>query len=270
MTLVYSDVQNGSSGQPPSIVVIDSHPFLRSCFARVLRCEFQDFTVLEVEDAHNLDSSIGRQVSIIALNIGNKSMMDECVLQNLSCLRRQMPEVPFILLTQQHESTITDAMISEASRFGVRGCIPGSASVEITLAALRLVIAGGTYFPRSVVMDSDELLDWRRVSPERTIVTQPAIPLNDVLFHATDTTRRMCVAFTEREQQVVATLQRGLSNKTIAHELHLSQNTVKTHISHIMRKLEVSNRTEAALAVQRNLQVQTTKRGHLHDQGDAP
>jgi DNA-binding NarL/FixJ family response regulator len=52
---------------------------------------------------------------------------------------------------------------------------------------------------------------------------------------------------------VVANLQRGLSNKIIAHELHLSQNTVKTHISRIMRKLEVSNRTEAALAVQRNL-----------------
>jgi DNA-binding NarL/FixJ family response regulator len=180
-------------------------------------------------------------------------MMDACVLQSLSCVRRQLPEGPFMLLTQLHESTITDAMISEASRFGVRGCIPGSASVEIALAALRLVIAGGTYFPRSVVMDSEELPDWTLISPERTVVTQSAITMNGVPAQVSDSPQRSCVAFTERERQVVANLQRGLSNKIIAHELHLSQNTVKTHISRIMRKLEVSNRTEAALAVQRNL-----------------
>ena len=52
---------------------------------------------------------------------------------------------------------------------------------------------------------------------------------------------------------MIATLQRGLSNKIIANELKLSQNTVKVHISRIMRKLKATNRTEAALAVQRTL-----------------
>jgi DNA-binding NarL/FixJ family response regulator len=58
---------------------------------------------------------------------------------------------------------------------------------------------------------------------------------------------RASVAFTEREQHVLAALQRGLSNKVIAAELNLSQNTVKVHISRIMRKLRATNRTEAVI-----------------------
>ena len=55
------------------------------------------------------------------------------------------------------------------------------------------------------------------------------------------------IDFTPREQHVLAELERGLPNKLIAAKLNLSQNTVKMHIQHIMRKCAARNRTEAVL-----------------------
>jgi DNA-binding NarL/FixJ family response regulator len=53
--------------------------------------------------------------------------------------------------------------------------------------------------------------------------------------------------FTHREQDVLAQLQLGHSNKLIAAKLTMSENTVKMHIQHIMRKLRVQNRTEIVI-----------------------
>jgi two-component system NarL family response regulator len=52
---------------------------------------------------------------------------------------------------------------------------------------------------------------------------------------------------TEREQQVLACLGRGMSNKEIAAELFISEKTVKTHVSNVLDKLGLADRTQAAL-----------------------
>jgi two-component system, NarL family, response regulator LiaR len=55
-------------------------------------------------------------------------------------------------------------------------------------------------------------------------------------------------ALSEREQEVLALMALGLSNRQIAHELYLSVDTIKTHVRSVFTKLGVSNRTQAALA----------------------
>ena len=52
---------------------------------------------------------------------------------------------------------------------------------------------------------------------------------------------------TEREREIVVSLARGWSNRRIADELHISEKTVRTHVSHVLEKLGVTNRVEAAL-----------------------
>lgn len=54
-------------------------------------------------------------------------------------------------------------------------------------------------------------------------------------------------ALTEREREIVVRIARGWSNRRIGQELHISEKTVRTHVSHILEKLGVSNRVEAAL-----------------------
>lgn len=169
-------------------------------------------------------------------------MTDDGVLQCLAHLRRSLAEGPVILLTQHDEATISDAMVSEVMRYGVRGFIAESASVEIALAAFRLVMAGGVYFPRTVPMDCAS-----PVPGSENVVVLPSVLINGEAHDLPAISNKTNVAFTERERQVLAALLRGLSNKIIASELNLSQNTVKSHISHIMRKLHATNRTEVVV-----------------------
>ena len=104
-----------ASCERPSIVIVDHYPLSRSCFARILRCELQDYTILEIETLNQLDSIVGKHISLVALNIGSSAMTDQRVLKSLAYVRRLLADGPLILLTRLEESTISDAMISEVT-----------------------------------------------------------------------------------------------------------------------------------------------------------
>ena len=59
-------------------------------------------------------------------------------------------------------------------------------------------------------------------------------------------------SLTEREVEVLRLLGQGQSNKQIAHELHVREETVKTHVSKVLHKLGLQSRTQAALYAMRN------------------
>ena len=102
---------------------------------------------------------------------------------------------------------------------------PGkSAPGDVLVQAIRLVMAGGTYLPAAAAALRHS------ISPG----SAPADPVGDSL--------------TSRQLRVLRLLTQGLSNKQIARDLEISEITVKAHVSAIFRKLEVSNRTQAANA----------------------
>jgi two-component system nitrate/nitrite response regulator NarL len=75
----------------------------------------------------------------------------------------------------------------------------------------------------------------------------------DLLRHATQSTRQQPQplsgrSFTLREQEVLSLLQEGRSNKEIASALHIAEATVKNHVHHLLEKLQVTTRTQAAVA----------------------
>lgn len=67
---------------------------------------------------------------------------------------------------------------------------------------------------------------------------------------------------TERERQVLTLVAEGLSNKQIAERLLLTKNTVQTHVWHVLSKLAVSNRVEAAMVLAKGLNVNQTAPGN--------
>ena len=96
--------------------------------------------------------------------------------------------------------------------------------------ALRLVAAGGTYVPESVL----------------ALVPQ-SVDMGGALGQDPDRLGRVYRSCTPRQRQVVNLLCRGKSNKLIARELQISENTVKAHLRQIMKRLQATNRTEVAL-----------------------
>jgi DNA-binding NarL/FixJ family response regulator len=228
-----------------SIVIIDCQTLSRSCLIRILRGELPEVAIYDIPTSDGLVGIMEKNIRLAVLNIENSSLTDDWVSMNLACIRQLRPETSLMLLTQLDEASITDVTASEVATWGVQGYTTNSAPVEVVLAAIRLILAGGTYYPRSMVANEGS-------APKPVPGPIDAVPSTPLLAngrsdHSFETSETSRIAFTERERQVLATLRRGLPNKIIASELDLSENTIKVHISHIMRKLNATNRTEAVV-----------------------
>jgi len=135
----------------------------------------------------------------------------------LKTIRALAPATPTIVLASSENTRI----VREAIENGAAGYMFKSVDSEELARALKIVVSGRVYLPPAAV------------------ATEPA---NE---HATAVTSKL----TERKRQILRSLIRGLSNKEIARELSISNETVKSHAREIYKILGVSNRTQAVFAI---------------------
>ena len=143
-------------------------------------------------------------------------------------IKAKWPNIKVLVLTTYG----TDEWVFDAIRAGASGYLLKDASREGVLSAIRGTMEGKTYVDPSI---AGKLLN--EVSGSKK---KPATLITGKL--------------TEREVEVLTLLARGLSNEDIAKQLFLSEGTVRNHISSVVSKFGVSDRTQAALiAVQHGL-----------------
>ena len=246
---------NGS--QNPQVLVIIEHQVLaRTCILSILKRELAGFEIVEMATTSGLNWLSGRDVRLIALNIGNKEITEPSIGDDLARLAEFCPNAYVALLSNRDD----EATASAAMQRGVRGFFPTSIPVELAIAGLRLVLAGGVYRPLPVMRQEE-------VSSPKTISADTGGPEPPGIREGNRATRivpeKTMIDLTPREQQVLAALKLGLPNKLIAVRLNLSENTVKMHIQHIMRKCSAHNRTEAVLRWSERL---TGHNGHARSQ----
>jgi two-component system, NarL family, response regulator LiaR len=136
----------------------------------------------------------------------------------MRALRRRLPRVRVIVLT----SFADDDRLLPAIREGAAGYLLKNAEPQELARAVRAAHAGEALLDPHVAARLVEAIAHRTGAP------QPE-------------------RLTPREREVLEAIGRGLSNKRIARELGISEKTVKTHVGHVLAKLGVTDRTQAAL-----------------------
>ncbi|MDK4726374.1 response regulator transcription factor [Rhizobium phaseoli] len=211
-----------------TVIVVGNSTLARTTVVKLLERELAGWNFIDLVSTESLDRALGAEVRLIALDLAGRAVESASLRDDLAAIAARFPDAPITLL-----SGTDDAIIArQALKMGIRGFFSTSLAVDIALAGLRLVLAGGTFFPQllgAVTNRSNE------PSPAR----------NEAERRLDDRTQYLAIAdFTPREADILAELQSGCSNKVIAGKLNLSGHTVKMHLQHIMRKLQAQNRTE--------------------------
>jgi DNA-binding NarL/FixJ family response regulator len=132
-------------------------------------------------------------------------------------LRCERPDMPVIVISS-YEDPYT---VGRARQFGAAAFVPKSATARDIWHAIEIVLAGGTWFPADKIDDGS----------------------------ANARTRRRLTSLTTQQLRVLLCVGECLLNKQIADELHLSENTVKVHVNAILKKLQCTTRTQAAVLI---------------------
>src|SRR5215475_7792348 len=236
---VTADHPNGSQ-RLPVIVIVNDQVLPRTCIVNILKRELAGFEIAEMATTSDLNGLSARDVRLIAFNMGDIEITDPSIEDRLSLIEVLCPNAHVVLLSNRDD----EATASAAMQRGVRGFLPSSIPVEVAVAGLRLVLAGGVYRPLPIVKQNETTS--LRAIPDCANAPQPSSLHRGKGFPKIVPDRTMA-DLTPREQHVLAALKLGLPNKLIALRLNLSENTVKMHVRHLMRKCCARNRTEAVL-----------------------
>src|SRR5579871_5318767 len=220
--------------QLPALVLIEPLTLTRTCILNILRRELLGFHIVDIATTDDLNCVSGRDIRLVALSIGDRPVADSSVEDDLALLVDYCPGASVALLSNRDD----EATAVSAMHRGVRGFFPSSLPVEVVVAGLRLVLAGGVYRPLPMI----------GLAGTGGLEQSRGLPSSYLVNGAEKSGAEMSVVdFTPREQQVLAELELGLPNKVIAARLNLSENTIKMHVQHIMRKCAARNRTQAVL-----------------------
>lgn len=204
-------------------LIADDHEIVRSGLKELFKgTEFQ--VVAEAgngKDALRLATS--RNLDLVILDV---RMPDPDGLNVLGRIKLEKPKLPVLMLSTYDNPTY----VARAVALDAAGYVLKSAGSKKLLEAARKVAAGENVWTREELRRVTGALATPRMNAD------VEVPL------------------TKRESEVLAQLSLGLTNKEIAQVLHISYETVKEHVQHILRKIGVTDRTQAAVwAVRRGL-----------------
>src|SRR5689334_7063211 len=211
-------------------LIADDDSYFRMAVSAILTTQLGFSRIIE---AGSLDEAIEHldQNSDVSVALLDLSMPGMTTLAHLRMVRENFPNARVAVVTGSQSRR--DILLSLEA--GVHGYVPKSLSITELTGALQRVLEGTLYVPSSLaVVDA---------SPDEELPAKPSRPQDDDVEPA--------FILTKRQQEVLALLVKGKSNKEIALALKLGEGTVKVHLAAIFRHFGVNNRAAAAVAATR-------------------
>jgi len=210
-----------------SVMLVDDHPLFRQGLRRVLETEDDMQVVAEVaegDEALRVAQQLAPDVIIMDINLPGMNG-----LQVTRELKGIMPDIAVIMLTAYHD----EEQIFHAVRVGAAAYFPKDVTPSQLVDAIHQVVQGN-YVIDDAVLDKPEVANW-------------LLQQFDQVAFIDGVPNEMFAPLSPREMEILQHIARGQSNKEVAYDLGISRQTVKNHMTSILRKLAVNDRTQAAL-----------------------
>jgi len=204
------------------VIIADDHPLFRTALKQAIVECIEDHESLEVDNFDDLLKAVtlNNSLEIVFLDLhmpGNDGFTGLTQLQN------HFPDIVVIMVSSDDNSET----MQKAINFGAAAFIPKSADLATIAQAIDSVLAGGIWLPKNIELNADQKID---------------------LAH--QKLAKQLSQLTPQQYIVLTQIADGQLNKQIAYDLDIKETTVKKHVSAILLKLEVNNRTLAGLAYQ--------------------
>ncbi len=203
-------------------LIIDDHPLFREALHSAVQLAYEGAEIVETaslaEAVAVLNSQDGFDLALLDLKIPDTVGFD-----GLLELRTLYPRLPIVVVSGHEDPEIIQTSLS----YGTAGFIPKSTKKDELTEAIKSVMDGNIFVPANY---------------------QEPVSNGDNRDERAEIIRKLG-SFTPQQLRVIKMLRDGLLNKQIAYELQVGETTVKAHVSEILKKLGVNNRTQAAMEI---------------------
>ncbi len=206
------------------LIVADDHPLFRNALIHAISNTFVTKATIETDSFEATCEALLQHpdTDLLLLDL---HMPGNCGFLGLIQLRKQHPTLPIVVISASDDLDV----IKRVMAFGASAFIPKSAHPAEIGKALSAVLEGELWVPPAV---RNQVINQQQHQPDLDLASKVA-------------------ELTPQQYKVLFYLTEGWLNKQIAYDLHISEATVKAHITAIFRKLGVTNRTQVVIQAQR-------------------
>lgn len=204
------------------ILIADDHSMVREGLKQLIELEDDIVVVAQAGDGKEaIEKIVQYEPDVVLLDINMPVMNGLDVIKQL---KSEKIDANVLMLTLHNEVEY----LYKAVEIGVKGYVLKDSEADVLIKAIREVYKGDTYIQPNMAAKL-----FKKMNDQAEKIST-------------------CEKLTKRELEVLKLITEGMLNKEIAHTLCISEKTVKNHISNIFKKIEVSDRTQAAVFAIKN------------------
>src|SRR5690625_4741374 len=213
-----------------NLVLIDDHKLFREGIKKILDFESDFRVVAEGDDGSDVLTLVEEyEPDIVLMDINMPEMNG---VEATAELIKQYPNV-FVIILSIHDD---ESYVTHALKTGARGYLLKEMDSDSLIEAIKVVSTGGSYLHPKITHNLVQ--EYRRLS--RNSSRKPRVQ-RGIKY------KKPLHILTKRECQVIQLMAEGNSNRKISETLYISEKTVKNHVSNILQKMKVNDRTQAVV-----------------------